>query len=567
MVSIDWGPDYDGRDFCGALLPSAARRLMKEWGRLESEPLYEQGIYHCFDGSLRTAAVLIIGPKDTPYAYGFYLFEFTFPNSYPTMPPHVRFQTGDGRVRFNPNLYQEGKVCLSILGTWPGPSWTSSCTLRTTALSLQSLLCSRPLQNEPGFESESGEEGDIYATMVGYENIAVSVMQLARPMPSRFIPLRSHMVQAFMLHFVDYIDTLDDLWQREGTSDECVTFHFATHYSPSKVQQDLRALFRTLLEDQNRSAVEGSVDFMEVLDADVPETEGRLPPSRGLDAHKWDDVDYLVPGEHQGLPPCQGLQERTKQLAREVVASAVARAMPAMQKVLKNIFADVDTDPCTQVEAMLPPSRGLPMQERRVASRVIAAVVARVLVKKVNVQATRCSMLDHGVHSKWSQLDADLGAFCSDCPICFDQINRPIALPCRHAFCADCLLRAVTQHGESSCPICRGALFTGAALVNEDDEDFYEHPFSEAPLSVTEIILTTIYFAPAVAYSLPLLVYMCPYYAFRSFRRWRQNMQVTDAEAMGASTGSPYEAIEQFSPHERVDSTFHPRSHLIPPLR
>ena len=23
-------------------------------------------------------------------------------------------------VRFNPNLYAEGKVCLSILGTWPG---------------------------------------------------------------------------------------------------------------------------------------------------------------------------------------------------------------------------------------------------------------------------------------------------------------------------------------------------------------------------------------------------------------------------------------------------------------
>ena len=26
-----------------------------------------------------------------------------------------------GKVRFNPNLYNDGKVCLSILGTWAGP--------------------------------------------------------------------------------------------------------------------------------------------------------------------------------------------------------------------------------------------------------------------------------------------------------------------------------------------------------------------------------------------------------------------------------------------------------------
>lgn len=29
--------------------------------------------------------------------------------------------TGGGKVRFNPNLYNNGKVCLSLLGTWSGP--------------------------------------------------------------------------------------------------------------------------------------------------------------------------------------------------------------------------------------------------------------------------------------------------------------------------------------------------------------------------------------------------------------------------------------------------------------
>ena len=32
---------------------------------------------------------------------------------------HLR-TTGGGTVRFNPNLYNSGKVCLSLLGTWPG---------------------------------------------------------------------------------------------------------------------------------------------------------------------------------------------------------------------------------------------------------------------------------------------------------------------------------------------------------------------------------------------------------------------------------------------------------------
>ena len=29
------------------------------------------------------------------------------------------------RERLNPNLYEDGKVCLSLLGTWNGPGWDS----------------------------------------------------------------------------------------------------------------------------------------------------------------------------------------------------------------------------------------------------------------------------------------------------------------------------------------------------------------------------------------------------------------------------------------------------------
>ncbi|XP_035260838.1 probable ubiquitin-conjugating enzyme E2 25 isoform X2 [Anguilla anguilla] len=60
---------------------------------------------------------LITGPFDTPYEGGFFLFLFRCPPDYPIHPPRVKLiTTGNNTVRFNPNFYRNGKVCLSILG-------------------------------------------------------------------------------------------------------------------------------------------------------------------------------------------------------------------------------------------------------------------------------------------------------------------------------------------------------------------------------------------------------------------------------------------------------------------
>ena len=101
---------------------------------------------------------LIIGPKDTPYFGGFFFFEIIYPENYPTNSPQVTLLTIEKNVRFNPNLYECGKVCLSILGTWSGPSWSSVMNIRLVLQSIQSLLCSFPIQNEPGFENTKEDE-------------------------------------------------------------------------------------------------------------------------------------------------------------------------------------------------------------------------------------------------------------------------------------------------------------------------------------------------------------------------------------------------------------------------
>ncbi len=124
--------------------------------------------------------VLIVGPEDTPYSGGMYHFGLVFPVDYPWSPPCMRlFTTNGGTVRFNPNLYANGKICLSLLGTWSGPKWTSVLNLYTLLLSVRSLMCEYPYYNEPGY-SESKESGKYSKVAEDYnKNIVIQNMEVA----------------------------------------------------------------------------------------------------------------------------------------------------------------------------------------------------------------------------------------------------------------------------------------------------------------------------------------------------------------------------------------------------
>jgi ubiquitin-protein ligase len=103
---------------------------------------------------------LITGPKDTPYHNGIFEFHAYFPQDYPNSPPEVLLNTtNSGRFRFNPNLYNCGKVCLSLLGTWSGQEgekWNKYIsTFLQVIVSIQSLiLVEEPYFNEPGWERQ-----------------------------------------------------------------------------------------------------------------------------------------------------------------------------------------------------------------------------------------------------------------------------------------------------------------------------------------------------------------------------------------------------------------------------
>lgn len=102
---------------------------------------------------------MVTGPMDTPYAYGCFIFDLYLPRGYPTGPPMCKLRTtGGGAVRFNPNLYACGKVCLSLLGTWSGPGWVPNVSsILQVIISIQSLIMvSEPYYNEPGYERLRG---------------------------------------------------------------------------------------------------------------------------------------------------------------------------------------------------------------------------------------------------------------------------------------------------------------------------------------------------------------------------------------------------------------------------
>ena len=135
---------------------AALKRIMNiDIKRIQEAKLNEQGIFIEFnEDNILNAKAMIIGPKDTIYDNAYLFFMIEFPKKYPYEPPIITYKS-QNRIRIHPNIYVNGKVCLSILGTWSGPSWTSAMDIVNVLITIQSLLDNNPLCNEPGYENIS----------------------------------------------------------------------------------------------------------------------------------------------------------------------------------------------------------------------------------------------------------------------------------------------------------------------------------------------------------------------------------------------------------------------------
>lgn len=160
--------------------PLYANRICKDIRQFFTDPINDIMLSPDPDNLLESHAV-IIGPEKTPYEGGFFYFYIKLPHDYPFSPPVVKLMTtGQNTVRFNPNLYKNGKVCLSILNTWMGPQWTSGSTLSTVLLSIQSIMNDKPFFNEPGASAYNRNPGidpvKSYNDIIFHETIRVAVI-------------------------------------------------------------------------------------------------------------------------------------------------------------------------------------------------------------------------------------------------------------------------------------------------------------------------------------------------------------------------------------------------------
>ncbi|KAF7639067.1 UBIQUITIN_CONJUGAT_2 domain-containing protein [Meloidogyne graminicola] len=254
----------------GSALGKRTRRLAQEIVSLSSSlPLSMNSsvFVRTSEERLDAMKVLITGPADTPYANGCFEFDVFFPPDYPNVPMQMNLETtGNRTVRFNPNLYDDGKVCLSILNTWrgrPEERWNAdTSSLLQVLVSIQSLiLVNEPYFNEPGYErwrnSPAGQQASReYDANIMQMCVRWAMVEQLRNPPKAFADI-------VRLHFWmkrDIICNQVEAWIEE------IQHYITTHASSGKVLPSylagLKKHYETLkIEFKNMSAPSGLEDF------------------------------------------------------------------------------------------------------------------------------------------------------------------------------------------------------------------------------------------------------------------------------------------------------------------
>ena len=185
------------------------KRLAKDIRENIQHPLNSNGIYYKHsDVDLLSGFAMIIGPENTPYHNGFFFFQFKFPIDYPYTPPTVTFHSPGYNVRFHPNFYRTGKVCVSILNTWHGDQWSSCYSLNNILTTLLSMFIhTHPLLLEPIFNPSDTKQQRDYNKVIHHATIQGSICDFLNRAPTYdlFYPLFSDVC---IKYFLEHYDTI-----------------------------------------------------------------------------------------------------------------------------------------------------------------------------------------------------------------------------------------------------------------------------------------------------------------------------------------------------------------------
>ena len=103
--------------------------------------------------------VLLFGPSDTIFEGGIFRCQFKFNSEYPNKPPEFKFLSNF----FHPNIYTDGKVCISILHEGKdqynyediSERWNPSHSVNSVLMSILSML------SAPNFDSPANVDASV----------------------------------------------------------------------------------------------------------------------------------------------------------------------------------------------------------------------------------------------------------------------------------------------------------------------------------------------------------------------------------------------------------------------
>ncbi|KAL6077200.1 Ubiquitin-conjugating enzyme protein UbcC [Balamuthia mandrillaris] len=139
---------------------SAAKFLQQQFKKLQSDPVEGFAVELPDESNLFEWRIYAEGPKDTFYQGGVFQLKMNFPEDFPMSPPELRFIS----EFWHPNVYEDGKVCISILhppgedemsGELPEERWLPTQTVATVLLSTISLL------SDPNFSSPANVDASV----------------------------------------------------------------------------------------------------------------------------------------------------------------------------------------------------------------------------------------------------------------------------------------------------------------------------------------------------------------------------------------------------------------------
>ena len=136
----------------------ALKRLQSELKQANIEPNY----FYSIEPEAKNFYiwnVLLIGPPDSLFEGGIFKCKFEFSTDYPNKAPKFKFITN----LLHPNIYKDGKVCISILhdgkDEWEyehiSERWNPSHSVNSVLMSVLSML------SNPNFESPANIEASV----------------------------------------------------------------------------------------------------------------------------------------------------------------------------------------------------------------------------------------------------------------------------------------------------------------------------------------------------------------------------------------------------------------------